>query len=488
MTPNNRLKLNVALIAVLAFYWFLDRPIPDAVMPYDTQNIALSPMSSSPDKDLKQLTTDAEYIRKLTQAHLGQTSLIPLTHVDSSQAAMRLLIAQATQHIDLVINEWRIDAANTRLAAALLDATERGVKIRISIDDHNLNIADKTLFALARHPLISIRIFAPQHRVSNYAGTRLWDYFHQFKSREQNLREQEIIVDDLLAFQAGMGSDVNATGRDYLVAGVALGGMRKQFDHIWQHARSQDIADVFPEHPFILHRLGPRDKKINLIYQAIQAYASDNRLLQNSQANVLDRNALFESIDRDWTHSSYLYNSKPNEAMDLRVLKLINDARRTIQLQIPAPLFSDSLVQALAAAKQRGVRIQLLCDSMISNASARDFVRYRKQRDQLLAIGIQIGEFRPDFQATQHGIARTTSLMLIDQDTLYTGHVPRIDDHIQARPTSAFIITEPRLVNEVSAAFMHNATSPHIRQPQTGQPDQASSFWRTLIYRFLEWW
>lgn len=488
MTPVNKLKLNLALLSVLVFYWFLDQPIPDATTPYDGIALTTSTPSNPVSPDLKLLTMDAEAVRKITQAHPGQTSLIPLPTDRASQASTRLLIARATQNVDLILSEWRVDEPSTQLAAALLDATERGVKIRLIIADHALHVSDKTLFALARHPLISIRVFQPQHRVSNYAGIRLWDYFSWLKSRQQSLRDQNILADDLLAIQGGAYGDNHALGRDFLLAGAALNSMRKHFDQVWQHALSKGIAETFPEHPFILHNLNPRDKKINVIYQAVQRYADAKPPAQGDAASLLSTKNFIAKIDSNWTHSSYLHSDTKQEQVSLRLLELIQAARNSIQLQIPNPHFPNHIWQALAAARQRGVEIKLLCDSMISNQSAPDFVRYRAQRQELIAMGIQIREFKPEFQAKNVGISRSTQVMLIDHETLYTGHFKLFADAKTSAPASAFIIKETAIVNSVATALESNFNSQQVWNPQTDQPDQKAEFGRKIVYRLLGWW
>lgn len=478
MTPSNRLKLNVALLLVLVFYWFLDQAIPEAVTPYDDVTIVTDTRSDERASDLKQLTADAEKLRSLTQAHPGRSNVVPLSSVDTSQAARRLLIARATQQIDLTLSDWRIDEPSTLLAAALLDATERGVKIRVLIDDSAVHVADKTLFALSRHPLIKIRIFHPQHRVSNYAGIRLWDAYFHFFPRQHNLREQSIIVDDLLAIQGGAYGEGNAMGRDFLLIGQTVIGMRKHYEQLWQHTHTSEIATVFPEHGYILHNLQPHDKKINHTYQAVQSYAHAKAPRLSTSALPLDVN--------NWTHSSYLHTSDDQAHTHLRLLELIQAARGSIQLQTPTPYFPPHLLQAFAAARQRGVQIELLCDSMSSTQSASDFVRYRAQREALLAMGIQIREFKPDFRADHAGIGRHTHLMLIDKSTLYTGHFNLFTR--STTPASGLIIENAQIATQIASALDLNRASPQVWNPQTEEPDQEAGMWRKIGYRVLGWW
>lgn len=478
MSPSNRLKLNLALLSVLVFYWFLDQAIPDAATPYDGITITTDVRPAGQTSELKQLTTNAEKLRSLTQAHPGLSNLVPLPTDGASQAASRLLIARATQHIDLVLSDWRVDEPSTLLAAALLDATERGVKINMLIDDRALHVADKTLFALARHPLIQIRVFQPKHRVSNYAGIRLWDTFFEFFPRQATLREQSMLVDDLMAIQGGAYGEGNAIGRDFLLTGQALISMRKHIDQLWQHPLAKDIATVFPEHPYILHNLNPRDKKINVIYQAVQSHAQANEGAANKSASLLDVS--------NWGRSSYLHASSDQAPINLRLLELIHEARSSIQLQTTTPYFPKALLQALATARQRGINIQLLCDSMSSSQSASDFARYRAQREQLIAMGIQIREFKSNFRADIEGIARHTQVMLIDKNTLYTGHFNLFTP--STAPASGLIIKDAETIARIGRALDMNHASSQVWNPHTEPLDQVESMWRKISYRLVGWW
>ncbi len=125
---------------------------------------------------------------------------------------------------------------------------------------------------------------------------------------------------------------------------------------------------------------------------------------------------------------------------------------------------------------------------MTSNQDALDFVRYRAQRQELIAMGIQIREFKPEFQAKNVGISRSTQVMLVDHETLYTGHFKLFADAKTSAPASAFIIKETAIVNSVATALESNFNSQQVWNPQTDQPDQKAEFGRKIVYRLLGWW
>ena len=125
---------------------------------------------------------------------------------------------------------------------------------------------------------------------------------------------------------------------------------------------------------------------------------------------------------------------------------------------------------------------------MASNHSATAFARYRSQRKRLVAMGIQIREFKPEFQAKHSGLSRHTQLILIDHNTLYTGHFTLFADAKTSTPASAFIIKDPLIIDSVAMAFERDFTSQQVSAIQTNQPDQDSGFWRKMAYHGLAWW
>ena len=56
---------------------------------------------------------------------------------------------------------WSTDNVGILASEALLRAAERGVKVRVIVDDLLIDAPDKTLLALAKHPNVDIRIYNP---------------------------------------------------------------------------------------------------------------------------------------------------------------------------------------------------------------------------------------------------------------------------------------------------------------------------------------
>ena len=83
--------------------------------------------------------------------------------VDPLEAfAARMLLARAAERsLDVQYYIWRGDQTGTLLLQALVDAAQRGVRVRLLLDDGGTAGLDRTLAALAQHPHIEVRLFNP---------------------------------------------------------------------------------------------------------------------------------------------------------------------------------------------------------------------------------------------------------------------------------------------------------------------------------------
>lgn len=87
--------------------------------------------------------------------------------VDKGEEALlaRLAGRPLAKTIEVQYFIWSTDNIGILASEALLRAAERGVQVRVIVDDLLVDAPDKSLLALAKHPNIEIRIYNPQHSV-----------------------------------------------------------------------------------------------------------------------------------------------------------------------------------------------------------------------------------------------------------------------------------------------------------------------------------
>ena len=91
----------------------------------------------------------------------GRTGVYPLVEVRDAFAARMLLARAADRGLDVQYYIWRDDTTGALLNDALWEAAERGVRVRLLLDDQNTAGLDETIVALDSHPNIEVRLFNP---------------------------------------------------------------------------------------------------------------------------------------------------------------------------------------------------------------------------------------------------------------------------------------------------------------------------------------
>jgi len=100
-------------------------------------------------------------ISPLVGAHPGVSGIYPLREPRDAFAARFLLAEAAERTLDIQYYIWRQDLSGTLLFKALHEAAERGVRVRLLLDDNSTAGLDSTLAALDSHPHIEVRLFNP---------------------------------------------------------------------------------------------------------------------------------------------------------------------------------------------------------------------------------------------------------------------------------------------------------------------------------------
>lgn len=128
--------------------------------------------------------------QKLTQ----ETSAILIQDAGWDALAQRLALIETAEHtIDIQYYIWNSDASGHYLASRLLAAADRGVKVRVMLDDINLNEREDLLIALNSHPQVEIRVFNP---IPTRRGVTKWvNFLGDFSRLNRRMHNKSFTVD-----------------------------------------------------------------------------------------------------------------------------------------------------------------------------------------------------------------------------------------------------------------------------------------------------
>src|SRR5690606_12031042 len=159
---------------------------------------ACAQLPSLDDRSISTAYTDTAHtelgraIQPLADLHPGASGVSPLARGSDAFAA-RVLIAQAAEKsIDIQNYIWHDDMAGTVPFEALIDAADRGLRVRLLLDGNNTVGMDEVLAALDSHQIIQVRLFNP----FVYRDWRWWGYLTDFSRLNRRMHNKSYTVDN----------------------------------------------------------------------------------------------------------------------------------------------------------------------------------------------------------------------------------------------------------------------------------------------------
>src|SRR5438874_4495800 len=188
---------------------------------------------------------------RMVEAHPGQSGVFALQEGLDAFAA-RVLLAGAAEHtLDVQYYIWHHDMSGTLLLEALHRAADRGVRVRLLLDDNNTAGLDHWIAALDAHPNIEVRLFNPfRHR-----RWRIVDYLTDFGRVNRRMHNKSFTADNQVTIIGGRnvgdeyfgaGRDVLFVDLDVLAIGPVVNDVANDFERYWENESSWPLRRILP--------------------------------------------------------------------------------------------------------------------------------------------------------------------------------------------------------------------------------------------------
>jgi len=220
--------------------------------------------------------TGMAFIDQQIQNHEGTTGMLVLDKGEEALFARAWLADHAQKSIEVQYFIWSTDNIGILATEALLRAAERGVKIRVIVDDLLIDAPDKSLLALALHPNIEIRIYNPQHSVGTPFHTRVVNVSTDFRGVNQRMHDKTFVVDGKVAITGGRNmadeyfdydQKYNFRDRDALVLGKVVGDIQESFNQFWENDLSVQVEQRFDGVGLFKKNVSVNDDEVVTIYR-----------------------------------------------------------------------------------------------------------------------------------------------------------------------------------------------------------------------------
>jgi len=318
----------------------------------------------------------------------------------SALMTLAALADLAERSIDIQYYIYAPDETGAFLLERLLAAAERGVRVRMLLDDHPLAIDDAALARLDAHPNIEIRIFNPYRVRARW--TRPFQLVFNLDRLGRRMHNKVFAVDGQIGVIGGrnignhyMEGESGANFRDFdiLATGPVIQAVSKSFDAFWANDLVVPVAalGVTPSADAAPRRDDPASGRGPQAEYAERKEEFVRRLLTSEGMIWASARAIAEPPLRqksgEGKHASAVFSA-------------LTTARRNARQEIVygAAYFvpGEHGVKALTDAAARGVRVRVLTNSLASTDVVAVHAGYARHRAALLAGGVELHEYRND--------------------------------------------------------------------------------------------
>src|SRR5690625_1141060 len=403
----------------------------------------------------------------------GDSGVIPLIDGPEAFAARVALIRSARVALDVQYYIWQRDATGLMLLDEVRKAAERGVRVRLLLDDNGIRNLDDDLAALAALPGVEVRLFNPfVLRTLKPLG-----YLFDFVRLNRRMHNKSLTADGAVSILGGrnigdiyfgFGSGVQFIDTDVIVTGRVTADIGADFDAYWHSGSSHPIGRLVEE---------PGQGALEqLIADARQAATSDEgqRYLDWLARSNLVMQMVAGELTFEWTDVALISDDPAkgqgeadlNDLLFPQLMELLARPSHSIDLAsayfVPGRQFTDALMRLA----QDGIRVRILTNSLAATNHAIVHSAYVKYRPHLLQAGIELYELKPAFAAEDEDYVRDltgSSRVTLHSKTLAANEQRIFIGSFNFDPRSFLLNTEmgvvidsPRMASALAAAFVND--------------------------------
>lgn len=495
--PAPSLHARQAVLALLALLLCGCASLPPlAEPPAPTQAIAAS--ADTP------LGAVAARAMERTRGH-GSTGVLSLAHPWMALDARLSLIRQARSSIDLQVYHLADDTVGRQVLRALRDAAQRGVRVRLLIDDFYTAGMDDLLLGLAAHAGVQVRVFNPFGGVRGSSIGRWMQMAGDFRRLNHRMHNKLFIADGAMAIAGGRNlangyfqrdADANFIDFDVLAVGAVLPDLAAAFDRYWNSAQVRDIAalaatDAQPpelrarfasmtsdtDPPFV----APPTWRGGPIPRFDQVLADGLAGLIGAEATVFaDTPAKLDRTPGSLAGTTHAF-----------ALQSFRASREELMLYSPYFIPGDSGLAGLREARQFGITVRVITNSLGATDEPLASLAYERYRVPLLQMGVELYEVsalqvrRDATTGRVFGASRAqlhAKLALIDRRAVLLGSMNLDQRSATTNTEMVLLIRSPELAREILNWFNSQERADVRGSYQIRlQPDGRSLQWVALL-------
>lgn len=469
-------------------------------------------------------TTLGRASREKRQGRGDRSGFYPLNDGLDAFVARTVLANAAERSIDAQYYLLHKDLTGRLFVDLLLKAADRGVRVRLLVDDMDVADSEFGLLAADSHPNIEIRLFNPFARNVSRASqfvTRSSEAGRRMHNKSFNVDNHYAVLGgrNIGNEYFGINPQIVFADLDVVAVGPVVRQVAKSFDAYWNSELAYPIS--------VLATKQPSEQEVREMRARLTEYVeaqSDSDFLDALRNSNLANALRNQAVEYYWGDGEVVYDppEKLLEEMGRSERYLLGQLSPHMQavrdeLIIFSPYFVPGKegVAALRAVRERGVRVRILTNSLASNDVQIVHAGYLKYRKALLRDGVEIHELNAELlneqrKAGQEGGSPTASLhaksFVLDRESVFIGSLNLDPRAVYFNTEIGVVIQSPQLAESMARRFDERVEQVAFRlelvktekgseqilwhgpvegKPQTFDHEPHASLWERFVANFM---
>ena len=324
--------------------------------------------------------------------------------------ARAALAEVAERSLDVQYYLYHNDLVGNLFTGFLWQAAERGVRVRILVDDMGMSGRDEGVVALDAHPNIELRIFNPFDRKINRNAQMVTG----LGSVTRRMHNKSFTIDNVITIVGGrnIGNEyydadptLEFADLDVMVIGNVVKEVSDSFDMYWNSALAYPAKTIIKKRPSE-EELQQLEEKLTVFMKEQQTSDYMTALLNSDLSNKFrDNDVTYFWGDADVVVDHPDKISSSRDASELHLMTQLEPYFDAIEkeLIIISPYFVPGYegVQFFKSLTDKGIRVKILTNSLSSNDVGIVHAGYAKYRADLLRNGVELYEMNKKLTRAQ---------------------------------------------------------------------------------------
>ena len=419
-------------------------------------------------------TTLGRAFRPQLEQHTGLSGVHLLGSGRDAFVARAVNARHAERSIDVQYYMFHQDTVGRLLLQELVAAADRGVRVRMLIDDMYGGEADDVWSALDSHPAVEVRLFNPFER----GRSKNLQFMTRFRTVNHRMHSKSFTVDNQVSIVGGRNigdeyfqADPNLafTDVDVMAIGPVVAEVSGAFDEYWNSRHARPVATLMPPAPAgALEKLrgtladASRQHAASAYVEALNASALAQSLRERTlrflfaTARVIHDPAEKQDRDGAWR----------DELLISQLAPFIRAATREFILVSPYFVPGQAGADALCELSRKGVKVRILTNSLASNDVAAVHAGYMRHRKQLVRSGVQLYELNEQLKDLERtlftwlpGLSKSSlhaKTMAIDGAIMFVGSFNFDQRSLFLNDEIGILFHEPTVAGGAAKSFDEN--------------------------------